>query len=65
MAKRKYRVNAPSAVLGREPGETFEADLDTEQEARLLAGGALEVEADPAPATKPEPKYASKSDTSE
>lgn len=37
-----YRVSGKQAVLGHAPGTTFEADLGEVQEARLLAGGALE-----------------------
>lgn len=61
MAKRNYEVSAPSAVLGHGPGESFEADLDPVQEARLLAGGALKVKEPvvapkaPAKAAKPDP----------
>lgn len=43
MAKRTYTVTAPSAVLGNEPGTVFDADLDSVQEERLLASGALSV----------------------
>jgi hypothetical protein len=39
----RYRVTAPSAVLGYEPGETFEQLIPPEQEARLIARGQLEV----------------------
>lgn len=53
MAKRSYRVNAPSAVLGHKPGETFEADLAATLEARLLAGGALVVDEAPVAAVTP------------
>lgn len=37
----RYRVVGNNEVLGREPGESFEADLDAVQEARLLAGGHI------------------------
>jgi len=53
MAPVKYRVNASTAVLGHEPGETFEADLDPVLEQRLLDGGALTVPSAPSPAVKP------------
>jgi hypothetical protein len=65
MAKRKYRVNAPTPVLDHEPGETFEADLDPTLEARLLAGGALVVDAAPAAAQKAAPEKPVKPDPSE
>ncbi len=39
----RYRVTAPTAVLGHEPGETFEQLIPPEQEARLIARGQLEV----------------------
>lgn len=39
----RYRVTAPSRVLGHEPDSTFEADLPPDQEKRLLASGALIV----------------------
>lgn len=41
MPKSKYRVSGPHSVLGHEPGSTFEAELDSAQEARLLASGAI------------------------
>lgn len=55
MAQRKYSVNAPSAVLGHEPGTEFEAELDPVVEKRLLDGGALKVvtQSAPAPAATP------------
>jgi hypothetical protein len=56
MAKQTYRVNAPTAVLDHEPGDTFEADLDPVQEGRLLAGGHLVVDEASAPAFKPPAK---------
>jgi hypothetical protein len=37
----RYRVNDQRAVLGHEPGTTFEADIPEAQEKRLLASGAL------------------------
>lgn len=40
MAQR-YRVSGPNRVFGREPGTTFEREIPAEQEARLLASGAL------------------------
>lgn len=39
----RYRVTAKSRVLGHEPDTTFEADLDPNQERRLLESGALIV----------------------
>lgn len=41
VGERRYRVSAPSRVLGHSPGETFSADIETVQEARLLDSGAL------------------------
>lgn len=37
----KYRVSGPHAVFGHAPDETFEREIPPEQEARLLASGAL------------------------
>ena len=53
MAKRAYRVNAPSDVLGHEPGTEFEDDLDPVLEKRLLDSGALTVLPASSPAQKP------------
>lgn len=39
--RRTYRVAGAHRVLGREPGETFQADLPPEQEARMLARGSI------------------------
>ena len=39
---RKYRVISRTPTLGHSQGEVFSADLNKEQEARLLARGALE-----------------------
>jgi hypothetical protein len=36
-----YRVTAPSAVFGHEPGTVFERDIPDEQEAQLIASGAI------------------------
>lgn len=37
----RYRVVGNNEVLGHEPGESFEADLDAVQERRLIAGGHI------------------------
>jgi hypothetical protein len=37
----KYVVSGPVAFMGHSPGETFEADLDAELEARALARGSI------------------------
>lgn len=42
MAVKRYRVTGQQPVLGNEPGKTFEADLPPEQEAPLLASGAVQ-----------------------
>jgi len=39
--KKRYRVTAPTRVLGVEPGEVFEREIDPAQEERLLKRGAL------------------------
>ena len=55
-----YRVGGELPVLGRDPGSTFEAELDPEHEARLLERGSLTRVRPDAP--KPEvPKVDSKS----
>ena len=36
-----YRVSGSQPVFGHQPGETFERDIAPEQEARLLASGAI------------------------
>lgn len=41
MAKRKYTVAGPHAILGNQSGETFTAEIPVAQEERLLASGAL------------------------
>jgi len=46
----RYRVASKHRVLGHEPGEEFEAEIDSVQEARLLAGGHLEPVSDDTPA---------------
>lgn len=38
----EYTVTGPHAVLGHDPGKTFEADLPADQEKFLLAAGHLE-----------------------
>jgi len=48
MAK-TYRVSGRLAVFGMRPGTEFEAELDPDQEARLLARGSLEVVDNPTP----------------
>lgn len=39
-----YRVTGPTAVLGHQPGDVFEADLDPAREARHLERGSLAIE---------------------
>jgi hypothetical protein len=36
-----YKVTGATSYLGHEPGETFEADLDPEQERRALERGSI------------------------
>ena len=38
----KYRVSGGNPVLGYQPGDEFSADIPAEQEAQLIAGGAIE-----------------------
>ena len=38
---RRYQVTGTQPVLDHEPGSIFEADIEPEREARLLASGAL------------------------
>lgn len=49
----RYRVNAPSAVLGNEPGAEFEAKLDPVLKKRLVDSGALTALTTPPPTPKP------------
>lgn len=51
---KRYRVLSKHAVLGHETGAEFEAELDAVQEARLLAGGHLELVAKAKKAEEPE-----------
>jgi hypothetical protein len=37
-----YRVSGQHEVLGHAPGETFDAELSDDQDASLVASGALE-----------------------
>ena len=37
----KYKVVGACTVFGTEPGETFDADLDEFDEARLISGGHI------------------------
>lgn len=43
-----YRVIGRNAVLGFQPGVEFDMDLDIVQEDRLVAGGHLQLLAEPA-----------------
>ena len=58
-----YRVSGASKVFGVEPGETFEREIPPEQEAQLLAGGAIElvygnpVDVDPEPEPEEDKEY--------
>ena len=38
-----YEVTGPLAYMDYQPGETFEADLDPDQEARALERGAISI----------------------
>lgn len=52
---REYRVIGSLPVFDLQPGETFTAELDPEQEARLIARGSIElVVPEPAEATRDE-----------
>lgn len=42
MQKRTYKVVGTQPVHDTPPGETFKADLPLEQEAALIAGGAIQ-----------------------
>lgn len=43
--KKRYRVTGIHRTCGHPPGAVFEAELSAEQEAALVQGGALRVEA--------------------
>lgn len=51
-----YRVCGAMPVLGHAPGEEFEADLDSGQEARLFQARALMLAADYEPPAPPPKK---------
>lgn len=38
-----YKVTGSTSYLGHKPGESFEADLDQEQERRAVARGSIRV----------------------
>lgn len=42
MSKQKYLVTAPVGYLGYQPGDTFEAELDEDEEQRAIAAGWIE-----------------------
>lgn len=44
--KKSYKVTGTAPVLGNQPGETFEASLDKDQEEFLVGIGALTVQAE-------------------
>ena len=54
--KESYEVTATSAVLGHEPGSTFEALLPEIQEQRLIEGGAIRKKRKAKQANKSNPK---------
>jgi len=43
VAKKTYTVTGNTPYMDHQPGETFEAELDPEQEERALERGAIEV----------------------
>lgn len=52
----RYVVTGVHATLGHAPGEEFSAELSDEQEAQLVAGGAIARMVDIEPPKKPDSK---------
>lgn len=42
--KKTYKVEGELPVFGTEPGDTFEAEMPEEQEARLIARGSISTD---------------------
>jgi hypothetical protein len=55
MSKQKYEVTGTQAVHGHQPGETFTADLDPEQERFLIEVGHISKAGAAAPAKEETP----------